>query len=177
MSSRLGGAKLPSMQRQRQSIAELQDRVRHLQSQGYELLQADESLFSVDGYNHSVHWSPVGQPIMKATRWGSAKPIVVFGCISPTRGVVHWHLGESSFNSADIGEALEEIRVKSGNAPLALMWDNAKIHRSKHVQQLMGNPEIDIEPIWNVCARPDLASLGIERTWARAKHLYRLEVD
>ena len=41
----------------------------------------------------------------------------------------------------------------------------------------MANPEIDIEPIWNVCARPDLASLGIERTWARAKHLYRLEVD
>ena len=41
----------------------------------------------------------------------------------------------------------------------------------------MATPEVNIEPIWNVCARPDLASLGIERTWARAKYLYRLEVD
>ena len=105
MTSRLGGKRLASQQSQMQAIAELQARVRHLQSQGYELLQSDECLFSVDAYVQK-HWAPSGQPIRKDTRWSSAKPIVVFGCISPTRGVVHWHFGEGSFNAQQIADAL-----------------------------------------------------------------------
>ena len=80
-------------------IAELQARVQALQADGYELLQSDESLFSVDGFNHSGHWAPMKQPIRKGSRWGNAKPVVVFGVISPKRGVVYWHVGESSFNA------------------------------------------------------------------------------
>ena len=81
------------------------------------------------------HWAPIGQPIRKDSRWASAKPVVVFGVISTTRGVVHWHIGEQSFNAQDIAEALQEVRVKVGDeAKLAMMWDNARIHRAKIVQ-------------------------------------------
>ena len=34
-----------------------------------------------------------------------------------------------------------------------------------------------MEPIWNVCARPDLATIGIEQVWSKAKYLYRCQVD
>ena len=73
---------------------------------GYELLQGDEALFSVDGYNVARHWSHKGQPIKKTSRWGSAKPIVVLGVISAVRGVVYWKLGVHSFNAQDICEAM-----------------------------------------------------------------------
>ena len=34
-----------------------------------------------------------------------------------------------------------------------------------------------MEPVWNCTARPDCANKGIEEVWARAKYLYRIEVD
>ena len=50
----------------------------------------------------------------------------MFGVISPTRGVVHWHFGWSSFTADDICDALEEVRAKIGaGVKLAMMWDNA----------------------------------------------------
>ena len=98
MTSRLGGQKLASQQSQMQAIAELQTRIRQLDSEGYELLQSDECLFSVDAFVQR-HWAPVGQPIQKDTRWNSAKPVVIFGVISPSRGIVHWHFKEHSFNA------------------------------------------------------------------------------
>ena len=102
----------------------------------------------------------------------------MFGVISATRGVVHLHFGEHSFNAQAICDALQEVRVKVGDGvKLAMAWDNARIHRAKIVQQLMATEEVNIEPVWNVTARPDLASVGIEQVWARAKYLYRCEVD
>lgn len=41
----------------------------------------------------------------------------------------------------------------------------------------MENPEVAIKPIWNIAGRPDLATVGIEQCWAKAKYLYRAEVD
>ena len=58
-----------------------------------------------------------------------------------------------------------------------MLWDNARIHRSRIVQGLIASPEVNIEPCWNATARPDLCTVGIERTWAKAKVLYRREVD
>ena len=58
MSSRLGGQRLASQQSQMQAIAELQTRVQQMQNEGYELLQSDETLFSVDAYVQR-HWAPV----------------------------------------------------------------------------------------------------------------------
>ena len=48
--------------------------------------------------------------------------------------------------------------------------DNASIHRSRYVQALMATPEVDIKPLWNIAARPDLLTVGIEQVWARAKY-------
>ena len=56
---------------------------------------------------------------------------MVFGVISPLRGVVHVHYGHSSFNAQDICEALKEVRAKIGEGDehkLAMMWDNCRIH-------------------------------------------------
>ena len=133
---------------------------------------------SADGYNHQVHWAPTGHPIHKSTRWDSQKPTVVFGVISATRGLVHWHLGTSSFTGEDIADAIEEVRAKIGDGvKLAMMWDNARIHYAKEVQRLMASPEIAMENVWNCTARPDCATLGIERTWSKAKAIYRCHVD
>ena len=59
MSSRLGGKTLPSFAKQSALIHAMQMRVQELSSKGYELLQADEALFSVDGYVQK-HWSHKG---------------------------------------------------------------------------------------------------------------------
>ena len=160
-----------------QKILELQERVKTLQALGYELLQSDEAVFSVDAYVQR-HWAPKGNPIRKDCRWNNAKPVVVFGVISPTRGVVHWHFGWSSFTADDICDALEEVRAKIGaGVKLAMMWDNAQIHRAKKVKKLIATPEVDIEPVWNVAARPELATVGQEQCWARLKFIYRSHVD
>ena len=45
---------------------------------------------------------------------------------------------------------------------VALALDNAKIHRAHIVQDLMSSPEVSIKPVWNVAARPDLLTVGIE---------------
>jgi len=144
---------------------------------GYELLQGDEALFSVDAYQQR-HWSPMKQPMCKTSRWSDHKPVVVFGAISASRGIVHWHFGHHSFTADDICDALREIRAKIGEGvKIALAADNAKIHRAKIVQALMASAEVDIKPCWNLAARPDLLTVGIEQTWAKAKHLYRQIID
>ena len=60
---------------------------------------------------------------------------------------------------------------------VALGLDNARIHRANIVQALMASPEVAIKPVWNIAARPDLLTVGIEQVWARAKHLYRTAID
>ena len=105
MTSRLGGLKLPSQAKQIEGIQNLQERVQELQSAGYLLLQSDEALFSVDAYVQK-HWSQIGHPICKGSRWSTHKPIVVYGVISAELGVVHWHFGEHSFKAQDICDAL-----------------------------------------------------------------------
>lgn len=152
-------------------------RVQTLLDNGYELLQSDEALFSPDAYVQR-HWAPVGQPIRKDSRWNNAKPVVVYAVISPTRGIVHLHFGISSFSATDIGDALKEVRAKIGDGvKLAMMWDNAMIHRAKENKKLMASPEVDIEAVWNVSARPELATIGVEQYWSSAKSIYRCMVD
>ena len=60
MTSRLGGVKLPSYDKQQEHIRQLQLNVSNMISAGYEFLQCDEALFSVDGYNVARHWAPKG---------------------------------------------------------------------------------------------------------------------
>ena len=41
----------------------------------------------------------------------------------------------------------------------------------------MATEDVNMEAIWNVAARPDLLTIGIEQVWAKAKYLYRCEID
>ena len=41
----------------------------------------------------------------------------------------------------------------------------------------MASPEVAIKPVWNLAARPDLLTVGIEQIWAKTKYLYRAEID
>ena len=45
---------------------------------------------------------------------------------------------------------------------LAMGFDNASIHRANIVKELIASPEVDIDPLWNIAARPDLLTVGIE---------------
>ena len=92
---------------------------------------------------------------------------------------------------------LKEIRANIDQAfgpgkQIVLLADNARTHRAEDVQKLAASPEVNIQFIWNLVARPDIGTLGIERSryqssliidlfilivWARAKDLYRKEVD
>ena len=73
---------------------------------------------------------------------------------------------------------MQEIRANIGDGvKVALAMDNAKIHRANIVQNLMRSPEVEIKPVWNIAARPDLLTVGIEQVWARAKYFYRKAID
>jgi len=62
---------------------------------------------------------------------------------------------------------LKEIRQRVGpDLKLALILDNATFHRASIVKELAASPEICIRLIYNATARPDLATVGIERAWA-----------
>ena len=98
----------------------------------------------------------------------------MYGVISAERGVVHWEVGHHSFKALDICQALREVRAKIGDGvKLAMSFDNAKIHRAHIVQELMASEEVNIKPIWNCPARPDLLTVGIEQVWSKCKHHYR----
>ena len=70
------------------------------------------------------------------------------------------------------------MRVSVGDdAKVAMCLDNASIHKAHIVRDLMATEEVNMEPIFNIPARPDLLTMGIEQVWAKAKHLYRCEID
>ena len=45
------------------------------------------------------------------------------------------------------------------------------------MQALSTDPSDDITLVFNLVARPDLATVGIERVWSWAKRLYRAEIE
>ena len=71
---------------------------------------------------------------MKTSRWDKPKPIVVFGVISQTYGIIHWMLGEHSFNAQNICQAMREVWAKFvEGSKLAMSMDNAPIYRALDV--------------------------------------------
>ena len=73
---------------------------------------------------------------------------------------------------------LKEIRSKLGPlTKICLMWDNATLHRAREVKELAASPDVDIKLVYNVPYRPDLATVGVEKIFRRAKHIYRSRVD
>ena len=65
---------------------------------------------------------------------------------------------------------LGKIREQVGHdQKLALVLDNATFHKTKKVLEFASRKDIDIKLIFNVVARPDLATIGIENVWAACK--------
>ena len=85
-----------------------------LQKDGYELMIADESLFSPNSYDRSKHWARAGQPMRKLRKFATEKPIMAFGVIGPTLGNILYHLDDRSFNSQDMESCLRKIREIAG---------------------------------------------------------------
>ena len=103
---RLGAQRLPHPLLQQQSIARLQEELRTLRAEGYQLLIADETLFSADSFGHMRHWAPSRQPLGTTSRFTNMPKIVVCGVISAERGNVLYRYGERSFNAQDMEELL-----------------------------------------------------------------------
>ena len=134
-----------------------------LKAEGYEIIQVDESLFNADHFE-GRHWAHAGRPIQKTSRYSAHPKIVCCGCISPSRGAVHYHYGFRSFNAQDIMDVLRAVRAASEpNAKLAIFWDNARMHVANVVRDFAATPEINILLVRNLSYRPDLN--GIERLW------------
>ncbi|MDP6190923.1 MAG: transposase [Gammaproteobacteria bacterium] len=111
-------------------------------------------------------------------KFSPERPVMVCGIIGPTIGNVYYHVDTRSFNAADMGLILREIRQQVGTLKkLALVLDNACMHRARSVRTVAESPEVDIKLIFNVTGRPDLATVGIENVWSICKHIYRSSVD
>lgn len=103
--------------------------------------------------------------------------MVVCVAISPTRGTVHVKYGERSFNGEAMVQFLHELREKIPKpTKVALVWDNCVIHRTRAVHAAAAD-ELDIQLVYGLPYRCDLATVGVERVFRRAKFFYRRWVD
>ena len=108
--------------------------MKKLEAEGYELIIADECLFSPNSYDKSKHWSKAGYPVRKLKKFAPQKPVMAFGAISSSFGNILYHLDTRSFNSKDMEKILRMIRNVCGEEKkLALVWDNASYHRAYSV--------------------------------------------
>ena len=102
----------------------------------------------------------------------------VCGIIGPTLGNLYMHIDTRSFNNKDMQKILKEIRKRAGpDMGLAIVLDQASYHRSWEVRELAASPLIDIKLIYNITARPDLGTVGIENVWSVCKSRFRASVD
>ncbi len=152
---------------------ELLDRVRsrlgELTSQGYEILQIDESVFSTKQYNHKC-WAPVGNPVTTHSKWNWKEYICSIAAISVEHGMVHYHCKPKAYDREDVLDFLRSIRAMHPGKKLACFMDNASIHVAAS-KQSAADPTIKMEILFNLSYRPDLQ--GIELTWKEAKLHYR----
>ena len=178
MCFRLGASRLPHPAVQQAAILRLQQEIVDLKAQGYELMIADETLFSADSFQHARQWALTTEPMKTTSRFTNLPKIVVCGVISAQRGNVLYRVGVRSFNAQDMEQVLRDIRAVVGPAGrVAIIWDNCRIHRAISVRELAATPEVNIRFLWNLPYRPDLATCGIEFVWRRAKWLYKADVN
>ena len=70
-------------------------------------------------------------------------------------------------------DVLRAVRAIYGAGPkLAMFLDNCRIHKAIIVREAAAQDDIDIELVWNLPYRPDIAA-GIETLWSEAKRRYR----
>ena len=147
-------------QQQREDIAALQMEVSGLRSRGYEVVQYDQCVFSVNQY-HKRQWAPSGSPLQVQGKWAPSQLVVVCGFISAESGNVLMHAEEKkSFSGQDMAELFKKVQRKLGNRKLALFGDNASINKSANAKQVAAactRRRLPTELVYNLPYRPDLS--------------------
>ena len=176
-SSFASGQVLPPHQ-QLSSLEQLALEVDWFRSNNFEVVQIDECTFGPNAYANK-QWAQQANPLVQLGKYSDKKYISVCGAISSESGSLKLHLLEGQYLNSTHIEAflysLANLMLKK-EKKWAIFWDNASIHKSKATKKLLlelpGGP---IHAIMNLVARPDLN--GIENFWARAKKVYRGQVD
>jgi len=161
---------------QMQEIECLQKQIKGFYDKDYTVLIADETLFHPDHYKLR-HWMPIGNPIMKVTKYSAKMPKVnVCSVISESLGNIHNHYSEKYFCSTAMTEVLQAVRDLIGpEVKIVMFWDGARIHNSEETRSFAQRADIDIELCQNIRYRCDLNPC--ELFFRRAKHDYAKELE
>ena len=106
----------------------------------------------------------------KTDRWPKQSYVACAAAISVERGLIHWDCRLSAYDRNTFADFLREIRRQNPGKKMAVFMDNASFHKPVAAYSEI-SLDIDMEVVFNLAYRPDL--MGVERTWAVAKRLYR----
>ena len=77
--------------------------------------------------------------------------------ITAESGISIFQLADRSYTAEDFKRFLHQLRRKWGQAPLALMLDNATYHKGSVLPLF---DKLNIRPIWNVGYSPEFNPIG-----------------
>jgi hypothetical protein len=147
--------------------------VEKAEAEGYFVLQLDEACFT-DGSHNRKHYAPIGDPIKCVSFFANQGYRAVCAAIHPELGLVWRETISKPFTQWTIDNFLRCVRAALPDKKIAILMDNAKIHKAHQVVRV-GAPHCDIRLIWNVPYRPDC--MGVEFYWQVAKARYYALMD
>ena len=136
------------------------------------IIQYDACLFSANSYTKE-QWSPVGMPLLTKQKYVTSNVVCVYGFISVEHGGVYFHVCEQqSFTKWDLIRCIGIIKNMFKDDYLVFFGNNSRVHTNQDVETAVS--DLGANMMFNVAYRPDL--MGVEKTWARCKKLYKDEV-
>ncbi len=100
MTSHLGHKTMPFDEQQEQ-LDNLRSRVQELSSEGYEIMQIDESVFSPK-HVRNTGYAPANDPLTVPFKWVWKQYVACVGAISVEAGVVHYHTKKGAYTTEEI---------------------------------------------------------------------------
>ena len=85
--SHVGKPKPEPLDKQREQIAQVHQRVEELKEEGYDIIVIDESTFSPRKV-HEKWWAPRGRPFLKDKRWAMPPYVSCIAAISERQGYI-----------------------------------------------------------------------------------------
>ena len=140
------------------------ERVQELLEKGYEIFQADETIFSAQDQNKWA-FSCLRSRITMEECKSSSQRLAVLGAVSSKTGKMTFITKKKFFDRHDVVGFLKLLRSQYPRTKLAVFWDNCPTHFSLDVSEAAF--ELKVELIRNVPYKPQFN--GIERVWARMK--------
>ena len=102
----------------------------------------DETKIRVESNNYRS-WSPIGQPPV-IERNGSRKGVNIIGATEISKNfdsIVNVYPSDENITSTEIIKFLRELLDCNKNKKVFMIWDNAKIHTSKAVEEFVNKHE------------------------------------